>query len=221
MRGCAEEDHVIGVRVTVPLACWRKGAAREFLETEELPPPATAYGMLLSLVGEEDRFRHRGCRVTTGLFEKEGISTVVRTTWRIKDMKLPQGVGENAKPDFQQLVIHSDLLVLCDSSEEQARPTLESRVVRALREPSSVVRFGGLSLGESTHLVNDLWLIDNGATLHATAQVFLTSKIGDVTLPVWVDHVGSARTRYGVGSLEPLSQLPAADRLPRIDNVPT
>jgi len=209
---------VIGIRVTVPIACWRKGAAREFLETEELPPPATAYGMLLSLVGEEDRNRHRGCRVTTGIFEREGISTVVRTTWRIKDAKSAQGVGENAKPDFQQLMIHSDLLVLCDSGGEETQPTLESRVLQAFREPDSVVRFGGLSLGESTHLVNDIWLIENGATLHATAQVFLTSKDGDLTLPVWVDHVGSAGTRYGVGALELLSHLPSADRLPRIDS---
>ena len=42
---------MLGVYVTVPVACFRKGLAREYLETEPLPPPATCYGFLLSLVG--------------------------------------------------------------------------------------------------------------------------------------------------------------------------
>jgi CRISPR-associated Cas5-like protein len=42
---------MLGLRVTVPIACFRKGMAREYLETEMLPPPATCYGFLLSLVG--------------------------------------------------------------------------------------------------------------------------------------------------------------------------
>jgi CRISPR-associated protein Cas5t len=211
-----EEDHVIGLRVTIPIACWRKGAAREFLETEELPPPATVYGMLLSLVGETDREVHRGCRVTTGIFATGEISTVVRTLWRIKDPKQPQGVGENTKPDFQQLVLNSDLLVVCDSSEDIGNPTLEARVVEALRNPSSISRHGGLSLGESTHLVNDVYLI-SGERLPVPARVFVTTKDGDLTLPVWVDHVGSAGTFHAVGALEDLDTLPGLDRVPRID----
>ena len=43
---------MLGLKVTVPVACFRKGFAREFWETEELPPPATCYGFLLSLVGK-------------------------------------------------------------------------------------------------------------------------------------------------------------------------
>ncbi len=46
---------MIGVYVSVPVACFRKGFAREYLETEVLPPPATCYGFLLSLVGETER----------------------------------------------------------------------------------------------------------------------------------------------------------------------
>jgi CRISPR-associated protein Cas5t len=55
---------MLGVYVTVPIACFRKGLAREFLESEWIPPPATCYGFLLSLVGESRRSRHIGCRVT-------------------------------------------------------------------------------------------------------------------------------------------------------------
>lgn len=209
---------MIGLRVTVPIACWRKGAAREFLETEQLPPPATAYGMLLSLVGETDRDLHRGCRVTTGIFEIGEVSTVIRTLWRIKDPKQAQGVGENAKPDFQQLIVNSDVLVVCDGSDDGASPSLEQRVIAAMTDPKSISRFGGLSLGESTHLVNDLWLIRTSDRFHKPARVFVMEQEGNLTLPIWVDHVGSAGTRYAVGSLEELAELPGRDRVPRIEN---
>jgi CRISPR-associated Cas5-like protein len=39
---------------------FRKGSAREYLETEEVPPPTTVYGFLLSLVGKEERLAYAG-----------------------------------------------------------------------------------------------------------------------------------------------------------------
>ena len=66
---------MLGLHVTVPVACFRRGLAREYLETEQLPPPATCYGFLLSLVGEVDRRRHLGardqlrCRLERALFD--------------------------------------------------------------------------------------------------------------------------------------------------------
>src|SRR5215470_15224843 len=95
---------MLGLYVTVPVACFRKGLAREYLETEVLPPPATCYGFLLSLVGERDRHRHIGCRVTAGLAGKTSTSVVLRTVWRVKDKKTSQGSGTNARPDYQQLL---------------------------------------------------------------------------------------------------------------------
>src|SRR3974390_881137 len=76
---------MLGVYVTVPVACFRKGLAREYLETEELPPPSTCYGFLLSLVGETRRPRHAGCRGAPFLLNKPEKSVVLRTLWRIKD----------------------------------------------------------------------------------------------------------------------------------------
>lgn len=207
---------MIALRVTVPLACWRKGAARELLETEDLPPPATCYGALLSLVGETDRERHRGCRVTAGLLNHPERSTVLRTLWRIKEEPLGQGNKANARPDFQQLLVDADLVIWCDSSEEASPERgLEARVRGALRAPESVDRFGGWSLGESTHLINDLWPLDDGAP-PAACRTFLLDPQGDITLPVWVDHVGSAGTRHVVGRLVDLSSAPPRERLPRI-----
>lgn len=211
---------MIAVGLTVPIACWRKGAARELLETEPLPPPATCYGALLSLVGETDRERHRGCRVSIGMLSRAnyqpGRSTVLRTLWRIKDAKTPQGNKENARPDFQQLIIDARLVIWCDSGDERDVPSgLEQRVRDAMRDPSTVERFGGWSLGESTHLINDAWLFE-GVPPPDPYRTFVLAERGELTLPIWVDHVGSAGTRFAVGRLEELTSIPARERLPQI-----
>lgn len=44
----------------VPFATFRESHAREMGKTYPVPPPATVYGMLLSLVGETDVYRHCG-----------------------------------------------------------------------------------------------------------------------------------------------------------------
>src|ERR671938_384409 len=108
---------MLGVRVVVPVAGFRKGQAREYLETEPLPPPATCYGFLLSLVGETDRRKHVGCRVAPVLIGAplQSVvlrtvplqSVVLRTVWRVKSR--PLGSPGNTRPDFQQLLSHVEL----------------------------------------------------------------------------------------------------------------
>lgn len=216
MRVClqANRGDVIGLWLSVPIACWRKAHARELLETEVIPPPATCYGALLSLVGEMDRERHRGCRVTGGVIGTPKRSLVVRTLWRTKDLKTPQGEGENAKPDLQQLLTGCEVVIWCDSRDEEGEK-LEDRVQRVLRDPWSVDRFGGWSLGESTHLINDVRLLPDGAPPPGT-RGFIVDADGALTLPVWVDHVGMAGTRYAVGDLQVLDSAPRFDQLPAI-----
>lgn len=206
---------MIGLRVTVPIASWRRPHAREFLETEVVPPPATCYGALLSLVGEVERLRHVGCRVTSGLLNAPAVSTVLRTLWRIKSKNDLQGNNENARPDFQQLVVGADLMIWCDSSSESQAPGLEQRVRSALREPSGVERFAGWCLGESTHLINDAWLFDD-AVPPSPCRTFLVDPEGSLTLPVWVDHVGFTGTRFTVGELRESGDVPDVSRLPVI-----
>ncbi|ATB51318.1 type I-MYXAN CRISPR-associated protein Cas5/Cmx5/DevS [Corallococcus macrosporus] len=207
---------MIALELSVPVACWRKGRARELVETEVLPPPATCYGALLSLVGEQDRERHRGCRVTAGVLNAPVISTVLRTFWRSKNLKVAKGNDENAAPDQQQLVIEARLVVWCDSGEEvDSRESLEVRVIRAMLEPGTVTRSGAWSLGESTHLINDAHLLPAGRP-PASCRTFLVAPAGALTLPVWVDHVGTRGSRYAVGLLEDVLEAPAVQRLPRI-----
>jgi CRISPR-associated protein Cas5t len=209
---------MLGLEVTVPVACFRKGFAREYWETEEIPPPATCYGFLLSLVGERDRRRHVGARVSPGLFNDPDRSTVLRTLWRVKERGSLPGVGTNSRPDYQELLTDVQLAIWLDSKEETSSgPHLEERVVLALDHPERIDRFGGLSLGESTHLVDQVNRIrpDEGRG----ARLYLLAEQGRLSLPVWVDHVGSAGTRYVTGDLveDRLQSPPPAARMPLIE----
>ena len=253
---------MLGLYLTVPVACFRKGLAREYLETESLPPPATCYGFLLSLVGEVRRERHIGCRVAPGMLNRPAQSVVLRTVWRCKDKNYwidptgrhhvvpatkkeraafvkwvrekgwpePEfvvglGAGTNARPDYQQLLTGVEALIWLDSTDEPAErgSGLEARVRQALTEPASVQRFGGLSLGESTHLVDEVCVLEDRlaqrlAQRSGVAEVFLTHDRGRLTMPVWVDHVGSSGTKYVTGDLVAGPLLPPdVERMPRIE----
>lgn len=203
-----------GLYVTVPVACFRKGLAREYLETEPLPPPATCYGFLLSLVGEANRRRHLGCRIAPILLASESGSVVLRTVWRVK--KAPLGSSGNTRPDYQQLLTNVRLVLWLDSTEEQAvdAEPLENRVSRALSSPAYVSRFGGLSLGESTHLVDEVLPIERAKERFqdAVGEAFLIAERGRLTMPVWVDHVGSAGTRHVTGDLMTWDAFQPMDR---------
>lgn len=191
---------MLGIRVTVPIACFRKGLAREYLETEPLPPPSTCYGFLLSLVGECRRARHIGSRVCPVLVNKPETSVVLRTVWRVK--KTPLGSPGNMRPDYQQLLSPIETVIWLDSSAENSGETLEERVFDAVcrKNFAAVNRFGGLSLGESTHLVDEVSSFAGDAS--RSGQAFLLHPTGRLTLPVWVDHVGSADTNYVTGNLK-------------------
>jgi CRISPR-associated protein Cas5t len=209
---------MLALTVSVPVACFRKGFAREYWETEDLPPPSTCYGFLLSLVGELDRRRHVGVRICPALLNQPARSTVLRILWRIKERHAPQGAGTNIRPDYQELLTGVRLALWVDSSLEQSPgPTLEERVAIALEHPERVHRFGGLSLGESTHLVDEVRKL--GSRDHGPASAYLLGATGRLSLPVWVDHVGSSGTRYVTGDLTPidLSSVPPTERMPRIE----
>lgn len=214
---------MFGIYVTVPVACFRKGLAREYLETEAIPPPSTCYGFLLSLVGETKRERHIGSRVSPTLLRRPEQSVVLRTVWRVK--KTPLGSPGNTRPDYQQLLTDVRFILWLDSSDEPESPSLEDRVRIALTQPEQIQRFGGLSLGESTHLVNDVSLLDEKHRQQVQsdgAEVYLLHPEGNLTLPVWVDHVGSAGTNYVTGNLVTSDlQPPDIDEVPKIEPKPT
>jgi CRISPR-associated protein Cas5t len=186
----------LGLYVSVPVASFRVPQAREFFETLPCAPPSTVYGMLLSLVGEPDRLRHEGTEIALALLSTPERSVVLRTLWRVKDRKTGPGLRENKRPDFQELLTGVELAVWTrPGTREAASPRLADRVRDVLAQPSNSLRFGGLSLGESAHLVDEVRCLS--AQDPPNARFLVSDPQGDLTLPVWADHVGSAGTRWG------------------------
>lgn len=188
--------------VSVPVTSLRVPQSREYLESFPCPAPSTVYGMLLSTVGENDRLAYEGAELAVAVLDPMPVkSLVLRTLWHIKNKKVPPGLLENRRPDFQELLTGLKLAVwVRKGSGEMAEPSLEQRLHGVIRQPSSANRFGGLALGESTHLVDELrpWRNEDGTVGH----ILIGSPAGDLTLPIWPDHVGSRYTRWGQYSLE-------------------
>lgn len=181
-----EDDTCISLLVSVPVCSFRKGYAREYLETEEIPPPSTVYGFLLSLVGEEDRQTYLGTELAYALVSQPELSVVLRTAWRIKNQKSPPGTGANKKPDYQEILTDVEIAVFLKPGG------LAQRISEAGRSPHTIARYGGLSLGESRDLVNDvLWNPDLGSR---KGKWPVRDPKGEQPLPIWVDHVGSKGT---------------------------
>lgn len=182
----------IALKVEVPIACFRQSRAREYMETYPVPPPSTVYGMLLSLVGEEDRYKHCGVELAIALLSLPEKSLVIRTFRRSKKKDIHD--IENIKPDYQELLTHVEFVVWVAPGKDTAKPSLPKRLQQALTNPASVNRFGGLCLGESRDLVNAVTLLTQSQKEKLLWLV--KDENGDLTLPYWVNHVGSQGTRW-------------------------
>jgi CRISPR-associated protein Cas5t len=182
----------IGLYVSVPVACFRVPRAREYFETFPCPPPATVYGMLLSMVGETNRRVHEGAEIAIALLSESHYSVVLRTLWRVKDKNAGPGLSNNRRPDFQELLTDVRLAIWVRAGAAESCDTpLALRVRLALNEPSRIKRFGGLALGESTHLVDVLTPLKAPVE---NCQLLIAKEDGELSLPIWPDHVGSATT---------------------------
>ncbi|MFN3360763.1 MAG: type I-MYXAN CRISPR-associated protein Cas5/Cmx5/DevS [Pseudanabaenaceae cyanobacterium] len=188
--------------VEVPIACFRQSHAREYAETYPVPPPATVYGMLLSCVGEVNRYQHIGVKLAIAMLSSPTKSTVIRTFRRFKKREISDPT--NARPDFQELLTDTRFIVCVDSSQEKNSPTLQERLENAFTHPETIDRFGGLCLGESRDLVNSIqrFTISTDEYYEWLTQ----DPDGLLTLPYWVDHVGSRGTKWQRYRLE-LSSL--------------
>lgn len=185
----------LALYVSVPVAAFRAPYAREYLETLPCPPPATVYGMLLSLVGEEDRLAHIGAELALAVLSEPALSTVIRTTWRVKT-NAPLGLGANKRPDYQELLTDVRLAIwVRPGAAETAARSLAERVEAVVDRKETPDRYGALALGESTHLVDELRRLR--PTDGGRGRLLIRDERGDLALPSWVDHVGSAGTSWG------------------------
>lgn len=184
---------MIALQVEVPISCFRQSRAREYAETYLVPPPSTVYGMLLSIVGEMNRYKHCGTKLAIALLTQPQKSTIIRTFRRFKKKEISDPT--NARPDYQELLTDTQFIVWVDSGIDAESPTLLERLQIAFTHPETINRFGGLCLGESHDLVNSINLLPDHiqtTSLHWLVQ----DSDGTLTLPYWVDHVGSQGTRW-------------------------
>lgn len=170
----------ITLYVEVPFCAFRPHASREYQDTYPVPPPSAVYGMLLSLVGvrREDKALHCGVEMALAVEEIPKQAKVFRKFRRGKTL-------QDLRPDYQDLLLDLRLWIWLRQGQDTAPMTLPEKVAQALSSPIAVTRFGGLSLGESSYLVDTASLKEppgrEGIFLQPDDQGFYS-------LPVWVDH---------------------------------
>jgi CRISPR-associated protein Cas5t len=195
---------MITLRVEVPYASFRKSYARSFAESYALPPPATIYGMLLSLVGERFRSRHEGVRLAFAYKSIPPIATTLRKLSRYKYGVANKQAKLGNAPDFIETLCDIELLCWVDSSlEKNNARNLEARLIEAIESPDKVNRYGLLCIGLSDDAVNDVSIC---RLVEGIWHRLIPSRDGSMELPIWVDHVGSAKTRWNRFHLEPVAK---------------
>ncbi|NOJ28409.1 MAG: type I-MYXAN CRISPR-associated protein Cas5/Cmx5/DevS [Nitrososphaera sp.] len=208
----------VALYISVPVASFRNPYARDYLETYLVPPPSTVYGMLLSSIGEISRWRHVGTQISYALLKRPLVSSILRTKWRIKSERKPLGVGENKTPDFQELLTGIEMAVRIRHGVDESVPSLAERIVNLLGLPAGINRFGALSLGESTHMVNEFrsWKTSDGTE----GIMLIPADDGDLSLPLWADHVNLRNVRWGRYRLEKRNLVDVPDEEAWITIVP-
>lgn len=172
-----------------PCTSFPRSFARDYKETYLYPPPSTIYGFLLSLVGEEDLTAHLGVKLAIGFIgDTSPISRILRKQRSHKFSKKHQqtyGTAQFSKPNFQELVTDLKIVIKVNSDEESNELTLEDRINIALSTPEKINRFGGLSLGESSYLVNGFreYREEDGEVTWLN-----TDSKGLIGLPIWIDR---------------------------------
>ncbi|MCS7081302.1 MAG: type I-MYXAN CRISPR-associated protein Cas5/Cmx5/DevS [Chloracidobacterium sp.] len=173
--------------------------------------------MLLSLVGERFRARHVGVCLALafshtyadGAPRRSPFPQVAKTLRKLSRYKYgvpSKQAGRGNAPDYIETLCDVTFLCWVDAEHEvNPPPNLEERLDEALTRPEAVTRYGVLSLGLSDDAVNDVSLVTDIA---GQWHWLVPSDTGPIALPVWVDHVGSARTRRRRYTMEEQATTP-------------
>jgi len=176
------------LRVEVPICAFRPYESREYQDTHPVPPPSAIYGMLLSFLGvqREEKSRHVGVGLALAIEAEPSRSRVFRKLRRGKDL-------EDIRPDYQDLLIGLNLWIWIATARDQSDPSLPRAMVEALSHPETVLRSGGLSLGESSYLVDSV--TRECPDEQAELTFLIPDQKGFHNLPVWIDHATNSRRR--------------------------
>lgn len=169
----------------VPVCSFRPRWAREYQESHELPPPSTVYGMLLSLIGvpwdQKDMFQ--GIRMALAIESEPERARVLRKFRRVPRSKSGADALAARRPDHQELLLWLSLWIWLQDGESDG--SLIGEVRRALGEEAHrIQRHSALSLGESSHLVDELSIREP----NCEGRFLQADKDGRLVLPVWVAH---------------------------------
>ena len=179
------------VRVSVPVVSFRPYLSRDYQDTYPVPPPATVFGMLLSLCGVTDAGRsdYRGTDLAIMVDRVRESSQVLRKLRRDPHADRRHGIARY-RPDYQEVILGLEAWIAVRQGD--AVHDLSSSVRGALEHPEGVDRYGALSLGESTFLVDE---IEVCSTAPPPGVSLRPDDAGSLTLPVWVDYEDASATR--------------------------
>ncbi len=68
------------------------------------------------------RHAHEGAELAIAVLSQPEYSVVLRTLWRVKSRKHGPGLGENKRPDFQELLTHIKLAVWLKKGKNEDAP---------------------------------------------------------------------------------------------------
>ncbi|CCQ92535.1 CRISPR-associated protein DevS [[Clostridium] ultunense Esp] len=200
----ADKGKSLWLSISVPISSFAIPQAREFVESFPFPPPATVYGMLLSLIGEKDRSKYKGTRLGILVESLPATSMILRKIRRVKNKDLNHPT--NVKPDYQMLLTGLSFIVHVSEGEDM-KESIVTHIEEAVTHPERINRFGGLSCGESHHLVDQIKLISSEEVVKRLSDdvwVLIPTDEGDWACPVWVDHVGSEKTVWERAQFRPI-----------------
>jgi CRISPR-associated protein Cas5t len=201
------------LRVDAPICAFRPFSSREYQDTYPVPTPASVYGMLLSFLGvdRKDKVQYAGVKMALAVSpSRDGARTVDEALpWRssvFRKLRRVSQYGYNQikrqgsaaakqfvlsqrRPDYQDLLTDVVLWVWLSVEDDSQKSSLPRALSAALADPSSMPpRHGGLSLGESSYLVNRI----NAIRPEGVPQQVIAlrpSIDGFYSLPIWTDHV--------------------------------
>ncbi len=179
------------VRASVPIVSFRPHLSRDYQDTYPVPPPATVFGMLLSLCGVTDGAHsdYRGTGIAIMVDRVRESSRVLRKLRRDPVGGRHHGIA-SYRPDYQEVILGLEAWIAVRQGD--AVHDLSSSVRDALEHPEGVDRYGALSLGESTFLVDEIAVCRTAPPLGVSLH---PHEAGSLTLPVWVDCEDPSATR--------------------------
>lgn len=179
--------NILTLRIDVPITAFRPNWSREYQDTYYFPPPSTIYNMLLSLTGTDwtEKQKYSGIEIAIAL---EGSAIPFPSKVFKKFRRLGQSSEadplSSRRPDYQEILLN--LIIWIWLNNGKCAEDFLSKVKTALNKEKQkeIIRYGGLSLGESSFLINSIRIEQP-----AVKGLYLYNDDGgSVNLPVWVHH---------------------------------